>query len=298
MKVARWQLDQRQSQPLDVKIEMSKIRIRQWYQHWDGEVYVAFSGGLDSTALLHLVRSIYPDVTAIFCNTGLEYPEIVKFVKSTENVGWLRPEKRFQEVIQKYGWPVVSKRISQYVHEIRTMNTDSKTVHLRLTGWTGEGNYRSSYMLSRKWRFLLDAPFPISHKCCDYMKKRPAIAIEKQYGAPMLGMTTEEGDQRKKSYLDYGCNAYVTKRPRSWPIAFWKHEDVVTYLDQFDVPYSPIYDMGYSRIGCFVCPFGVHMDDPPNRFQRMKQTHPKLWTYCMDRLGLREVMAYIGEPIE
>lgn len=32
----------------------------------------------------------------------------------------------------------------------------------------------------------------------------------------------------------------------------------------------------------------------PNRFQRMKQTHPKQYEYCMDKLGIREVLEYIG----
>ena len=216
MKVARWQLDQRQGQPLEIKIQMSKARIRQWYEHWDGEVFVAFSGGLDSTVLLHLIRSIYPNTSAVFHNTGLEFPEIVKFVKETDNVHWTQPKKRFPQVIEEYGWPVVSKRISRYIHDAMTLEPTSKTAHLRLTGYTSKGDYRPSYMISKKWRFLIDAPFPISHRCCDFLKKNPAKEAEKLYGAPYLGMTTEEGDQRAQTYLRYGCNIYDSKRPRSF----------------------------------------------------------------------------------
>jgi len=298
MKVARWQLDQRQGQPLEIKIQMSKARIRQWYEHWDGEVFVAFSGGLDSTVLLHLIRSIYPNTSAVFHNTGLEFPEIVKFVKETDNVHWTQPKKRFPQVIEEYGWPVVSKRISRYIHDAMTLEPTSKTAHLRLTGYTSKGDYRPSYMISKKWRFLIDAPFPISHRCCDFLKKNPAKEAEKLYGAPYLGMTTEEGDQRAQTYLRYGCNIYDSKRPRSWPIAFWRHQDVLDYIEQFGVPYSTIYDMGYTRTGCYVCPFGVHLEDPPNRFQRMKETHPKLWSHCMDRLGLKKVLDFIKVPYD
>ncbi len=71
-------LRQMQSLPLQVKIRMTKERIRKWYEYWDGNVYVSFSGGKDSTVLLHIVRSLYPDVKAVFSDTGLEYPEVKK----------------------------------------------------------------------------------------------------------------------------------------------------------------------------------------------------------------------------
>ena len=82
----RWQLTQFQGLPLEVKIEKSKLRIREWYENFDGNVHVSFSGGKDSTVLLHLVRSLYPEVPGVFSDTGLEFPEIRAFVKTVENV--------------------------------------------------------------------------------------------------------------------------------------------------------------------------------------------------------------------
>ena len=55
-----WELQQMQSLPLSAKVVMTQQRIREWYEHWDGMVYVSFSGGKDSTVLLHLVRDMYP----------------------------------------------------------------------------------------------------------------------------------------------------------------------------------------------------------------------------------------------
>lgn len=77
-------LAQMQSLPLEIKIQMTKRRIREWYEAWDGNVYVSFSGGKDSTVLKHIVDSIYKDVPAVFVNTGLEYPEIQRFVKDVK----------------------------------------------------------------------------------------------------------------------------------------------------------------------------------------------------------------------
>jgi len=114
-----WELKQKQSLPFQAKVYMSIARIRQWYDAFDGNVYVSFSGGKDSTVLLHLVRSIYPDVPAVYVDTGLEYPEIKAFVKTFDNITILRPEINFRQVIEKYGYPIISKDVAKKVHYAR-----------------------------------------------------------------------------------------------------------------------------------------------------------------------------------
>lgn len=109
-------LKQMQSLPLEAKIMMTKRRIRDWYEAWDGLVYVSFSGGKDSTVLKHIVDSMYDDVPSVFVNTGLEYPEIQQFARKQKNVVIVRPEMRFDQVIKKYGYPVISKAVSNTVH--------------------------------------------------------------------------------------------------------------------------------------------------------------------------------------
>ena len=112
-----WQM---QSLPLEAKIRMTKYRIRQWVEYYgDDGVYVSFSGGKDSTVLLDLVRQMYPNVTAVFVDTGLEYPEIREFVKTFSNVVWLKPKKNFKQVITEYGYPFISKEVSDKVDGAR-----------------------------------------------------------------------------------------------------------------------------------------------------------------------------------
>ena len=142
MKHTKQELIQWQNLPLNIKILMTKERIRNWINEYgeDG-VYISFSGGKDSTVLLDLVRQNYPDIPAVFIDTGLEYPEIREFVKKFDNVIWLKPKMNFKQVIQNYGYPFISKEVSNCVEGARkylkhidnrstenTIVTDSKVI--------------------------------------------------------------------------------------------------------------------------------------------------------------------------
>ena len=319
-----YDLIQMQSLPLEIKIRMTKERIQQWYEYWDGQVYISFSGGKDSTVLKHIVDNMYDDVPAVFVNTGLEYPEIQKFAMSQKNVITVRPEMRFDEVIKKYGYPVVSKEVAQTVWEAKK-NVKTGKYAYRIKKLNGElldknGKY-SSYNIP-KWKFLLDAPYDISHKCCDVMKKRPAKTYEKTTGRKaIIGTLASESTLRKTQWVKYGCNAFETKRPTSQPLSFWTEQDILHYIKQFDVPYCSVYGnivpddegtllktTGCDRTGCIFCMFGCHLEKEPNRFQRLKETHPRQYAYCIgggeyvdgkwqpskEGLGLGKVLDYIN----
>ena len=115
MKHTEYDLIQMQSLPLESKIIMSQRRIRDWYDYLDGDVYVSFSGGKDSTVLKHLVENtsgVY-NVPSLFVNTGLEFPELQNFAMRQSNVVTVRPDMHFDEVIKKYGYPVIGKKTSK-----------------------------------------------------------------------------------------------------------------------------------------------------------------------------------------
>ena len=128
------------------------------------------------------------------------------------------------------------------------------------------------------------------------MKKQPMKDYHKKTGRhPFIGQMASDSRQRKINYYKHGCNAF-SGTIQSNPLGFWLEEDVWTYLK--DKPYSKIYDMGHKRTGCTFCMFGVHMEKEPNRFQLMKETHPKLYDYCINKLGCGKVLDYIGVKYE
>lgn len=356
-----WDLAQMQSLPLEAKIIMTQQRIRIWYEHWDGQVYVSFSGGKDSTVLKHIVDGMYSDVPALFVNTGLEYPEIQKFVKDIKagkydcfnsDVEIIRPEMRFDEVIKTYGYPVISKEVSQIVAEakIGIARGDGSYAYRikKLNGEMLKPDGTKSQFNCEKWKFMLDAPYDISDKCCKVMKKKPAIAYEKQSGRkPIIGTMASESRLRYQRWLKYGCNSFDDKRAASNPLSFWTEQDILHYIKKYNVPYCPVYGdivisekvdgdsvlegqmniidylgcyeeddklktTGCNRTGCIFCVFGSHTEKEPNRFQRLKETHPRQYEYCInggemvdgkwqpskDGLGLGKVLDYIGVPYE
>ena len=234
----------------------------------------------------------------------MEYPEIKEFVKTIDNVIWLKPEMHFTDVIKKYGYPLISKEQAQFIRQYRN-HTSEKTKHTR---WFGNKWGRGK--ISEKWKFLVDAPFQVSEQCCDVMKKNPVKKYEKKTGQrPMIGIMADESSKRIQDYLKFGCNAFEAKRPVSRPIGFWREKDILLYIRKHKIPYASIYGditiengklktSGVDRTGCMWCLFGVHMEGENNRFQKMKVTHPKVWDYCINKLGIGAVLDYIGVKYE
>lgn len=162
MKHTKEELIAWQKVPLDVKIQLTKTRIMEWVKVFgtDG-VYVSFSGGKDSTVLLDIVRNEMgmSEIPAVFVDTGLEYPEIREFVKSFENVEIIKPKMNFKQVIQKYGYPFISKEVSEcvsgarkYLTRIREENsiatdrqTDRWPYYYFYDKLTGGGRYNKSF---------------------------------------------------------------------------------------------------------------------------------------------------------
>lgn len=115
-------LNQKQALPLNVKIALSRERIRQWINEYGEEgAYISFSGGKDSTVLVDLVRNVcgYKNVPAVFVDVPTQYPELKQFAQTFDNVIILKPKISFAKVCEKYGFPIISKEVSASVCDSR-----------------------------------------------------------------------------------------------------------------------------------------------------------------------------------
>lgn len=305
MKNKRTKEDLRELQalPLELKVKKTQNRIKEWYDYFGGQVYVSFSGGKDSTVLLHIARELYPDIEAVFVNTGLEYPEIQKFVKTFDNVTILRPKMRFDEVLKTYGYPIISKDIAMTIHYAKQNNAD--WAWARLNGANGKNGKPSEYRKNRygKYKPLTQVDFNCSNWCCLVMKEKPLHEIAKTKN-PIIGILAEESERRTDAWLKTGCNAFDSKKPTSKPMSFWTEQDVLHYIKGNNIPIASVYGdivykgddgmlyensicggnlctTGCQRTGCMFCAFGAHLEEE-SRFVRLKQTHPKHYKYCMD----------------
>ena len=301
----REELKMLQSLSLEVKIAKTQQRIREWVTYFGVEgVYVSFSGGKDSTVLLHIVREMYPDVEAVFVNTGLEYPEIQRFVKTFDNVKILYPKMKFYEVIQKYGYPVITKKISRVIGSAqRGVKWALDYVYLR---GSAVKDGKVTMWNANKYKDLLNVDFRISNKCCDIIKKKPMHDFQIKYDKKAItGQMAAESNQRENNWLKFGCNMFDAKYQISNPLSFWREQDILQYITDNNIKIASLYGdvmpidgqiffdcidcklctTGLDRTGCIFCGFGAHLEKGETRFQRLKRTHPKQYDYCINGGG-------------
>lgn len=235
----------------------------------------------------------------------------------------------FRKVIETYGYPLGSKHIAQVIEHFRkhsNFTPGMKKDDIRIEGYTsrympheygGVFLVRTRFVVPKKLTAaILENDIKISNKCCEVMKEQPLKKYEKETKKlPIIAIMASESSRREMGWYRTGCNAFEGARKISKPMSFWTEQDVLQYLKEFEIPYTSVYGeilkdengkyytTGCDRTGCIFCGFACHNEKEPNRFQRLKITHPKLWEYCMKPweqggLGMKEVLDKIGVKYE
>lgn len=293
------------NQPYELKPSFSMKRVYQWWDNWNGMIYVSFSGGLDSTVLAYLVCEAYRHydlsgtIPLVFSDTGIEFPEIREFVR--EYYEWLkkqfpeldiqleiiRPNTNFKEVCETLGFPIISKENAAKIRKLRHGNLSD-----RYRNYLLNGDERGKLgKLANKWQYLTNketTKFDISEKCCDKLKKEPFKQYEKQTKRYMIvGITQDESFMRENKYNHTGCNVYDGATIKSQPLGFWTKQDVLRFKTERNIPICSVYGRveqncqgiyyltGEQRTGCVLCGFGCHLEKGRNRIQRLGDSSSK-----------------------
>lgn len=328
------QMTAMQALPYEVKVRRAELRAREYIDKLDEmglNAHVSV-GGLDSIVLLMFLRKIGIDVPAISVS-ALEDRSIQKIHRDLGVIS-IMPGKPKVQILQEYGFPVISKKIAGRIDTLQHPTEKNKTVrHAIITGECGaQGHYakNSRMKLPQKWLELFAgyendnegvnyqiAPFLVSNKCCLYMKEKPCDRWAKEHKSrPFLGLMASEGGQREEALTEHGCNYFGKGVIRSAPFAPFLRQDLLQLALDLNAPVPEIYGeiarkmdgtlytTGAQRTGCSMCGFGVHMETRPHRFDQLRMRNPKEWEFWMyrcctdpetgEKFGWGRVLDYIG----
>jgi len=255
----------------------------------------SISGGSDSDIVLDLIHKVDEDskVKYFWIDTGLEYFATKEHLDYLEQkygitIERVKPDKPIPTCVRQYGVPFLSKYVSEQMMRLQSHHFQWEDEPLEvllkkypkckvaLQWWcnayyTPENGIQqmSRYSISRnKWlkEFIIANPpdFPISNKCCEYSKKKPAKRFIRETDADLeiTGIRKSEGGIRSANYKtcfseskSKSCNTYR-------PIFWYTDSDKKDYEKMFSIQHSRCYtEYGLKRTGCVGCPFSKHINE-------------------------------------
>lgn len=253
----------------------------------------------------------------------------------------------FIQVCKTVGYPIASKKISNEVSKIRKQFKElgysksetkqliqelsvhtrreraetlrelgfNKTCVLHLSGINSKDKESPAWELSKRWQPLIWAPFSCSDRCCEILKKNPSKHLAKELGLTLafIGEMASDGENRKKAYLQTGCNAFKNGHGKSKPMGFWLNQDVLMYHKFYKLPHAECYGKliqnkstgelkfsKMSRTGCKLCLFGIQMGEGSQRLTTLYNLEPKVVDFALKSrksggLGYGFIQHYIQE---
>jgi len=229
--------------PFQEKLRRAKELIHIFGSLAKDKASVSCSFGKDSMVVLWLCLQEFPNITVIFNNTGVQYPETYSFKEKIRrewnlNLIETKPVKSFWEVANKYGLPDGSK-------------------------YDPKRNVRGDM-------------------CCYYLKEKPFFDIVKKHGFTInfTGTTVLESRTRMWTTCQRGMFYYSKKEgiTRITPIAFWTPKEVWKFIKQNKIPINPAYEKyGVDRLGCVPC------TSHKGWREKLAKTNPKLYKFIMEK---------------
>ena len=276
----------------------------------------SISGGSDSDIVLDIMHNVDENgkVTYFWIDTGLEYTATKEHIDYLEQkygitIERIKAVKSIPACVREYGVPFLSKYVSEQMMRLQKHGFKWEDKPLQelleeypncktaLQWWSnayysdekGEVKMSRFAIARNKWlkEFIMQNPpdFPISNKCCEYAKKKPAKLFIKEHDADLdiTGIRKAEGGIRSANYKtcfspskSKGCDTY---RPVFW----YTDHDKKVYEEHFGVTHSRCYtEYGLKRTGCVGCPFSPRISE---ELTVIREHEPKLYRAAMFVFG-------------
>lgn len=288
-KCALEDLDYLVKEPLETKILIAKAKIRDASDYAlknDQDLYVSFSGGMDSLVVSDLVLCAIGKVTHINANSHIEFPgiHIIRKYCKDKNIPLIvkdiKKTSSFPNVVKKYGYPLISKRMANQI--------DSAQKGQR------EGKPRKMSRALARYHRVIEIGIPrISITCCFYFKKSLLREIP---GVQFLGVRACESYQRKMAWSKTSCFYPISDKVLyMMPIAFFTRKDVDQYCVSKNIKVPIQYHLGWERTGCWACGCGAAIVRP-NTYQLMRIWYPRKWHGIMYKWGFEEACRAVFIP--
>lgn len=207
------------------KVQLAIDRLKE-FEPPDG-YYLAFSGGKDSIVIYDLAKKSQVKVDNHYHFTGVDPPELVKFIKTFPDVEWHKPKKSMWQLIEEKRLPPTRQR----------------------------------------------------RYCCYYLKEK----VGNDSGRIVVtGVRWAESARRKKRMMVETCFKNKSKRYLH-PIIDWSEEEVWEYIKQEKLKYCSLYDEGFKRLGCVMCPMSSNVKREAERWPNFARAYKRACVKCYER---------------
>lgn len=279
-------------------------KIKQINEQYDLEnnAYISFSGGKDSTILHYLIDLALPNnkIPRVFINTGIEYLDIVNFVKDLSSKDdrfvIINSKKNIKQMLENYGYPFKSKQHSHNV-AIYQRNKD-KEFNFSLQRYLNLVNSNTLFKCPQKllYQFKKDFNIKISDECCNRLKKKPIKVweLENNKNIVLTGMRKEEGGQRKS------INCIITDKENNLvkfhPLLIIDDNFENNFINKYNIKLCKLYypPFNFERTGYKGCPFSLKLQDQLDTMEKLLPNEYKqceiIWKPVYDeyrRIGYR-----------
>ena len=237
-------------------------------EYGEGNFYISFSGGKDSTVLSALVDMALPNnqIPRVYANTGIDLNMIRDFVfdmaKMDDRVVIIKPTTPIRKMLEIDGYPFKSKMHSLYVKKYQNKGLEYKSVRAYIGieyTLSGKPMFRRCPKIL-KYQFTEENTLKISDMCCKRLKEEPIQYWHKEHDKPygIVGIMREENGRR----YDAQCLSFSGKKLKNFqPLApitkAWEEWFISTYNVKICDIYNPPYN--FTRTGCKGCPFALDL---------------------------------------